>query len=373
MSFDKNVFLSGEISKQNNSPVFYAFLLFFAYFAFKAVSPLINPLIWAAMLSFCIFPVYKKINIMTKNRFPSVSAGATLILLVFCVAVPFFLILASLTKEVSQLATVISAIIDKIQLGEIKDPAEFIPTWMPFWITKYIVSLLKDSSATKEIIQKIVELSGTALTTLSKILIRRASSFFFNIVVIVMVTFFLVRDGIYIINYSKSIIPLTEKEKNVFYKRGKKLLNSVVLGVIFSVAVQAILGGLGWWFCGLPNPSFFGVLMFIFGLFPAGSAVIWVPGVIYLLLIGNIKTGIILLVWGILVVGTVDNILRPFLISGGKEGEGIPTLLVVVGLFGGVFVWGFLGIFLGPLALVLFTVVLDIYRNRLLNQETTPN
>ena len=125
-------------------------------------------------------------------------------------------------------------------------------------------------------------------------------------------------------------------------------------------------GGVNWILVGLGNPAFFGMLMFFFGMFPAGTAVVWIPGGLYLLLTGDIKNGAILLLWGTAIVGTVDNLLRPILISGGKEGEEIPTLLIIMGLFGGVISWGFLGIFLGPLVLVLFTLVFDIYRSRLL-------
>ncbi len=102
-------------------------------------------------------------------------------------------------------------------------------------------------------------------------------------------------------------------------------------------------------------------------MFPAGTAVVWIPGGIYLILSGDIKGGIFLLAWGSIVVGTIDNFLRPFLISGGKgsgKDEEIPTLLVILGLFGGVIKWGFLGIFLGPIILVLFLLIFDLYRSR---------
>ena len=151
----------------------------------------------------------------------------------------------------------------------------------------------------------------------------------------------------------------------MFFSRTKKLLNSVIFGILLTVAIQAVLGGIGWWFVGLGSPAFFGMLMFFFGMFPAGTSVVWIPGGIYLILSGDVKGGIALLAWGAAVVGTVDNLLRPFLISGGKgKGEEIPTLLVILGLFGGVIKWGFLGIFLGPLILVLFILIFDLYRSR---------
>jgi predicted PurR-regulated permease PerM len=133
-----------------------------------------------------------------------------------------------------------------------------------------------------------------------------------------MVSFFFIRDGAGIVEYIKSVTPLSEDEKDMFFSRTKKLLNSVIFGILLTVAIQAVLGGIGWWFVGLGSPAFFGMLMFFFGMFPAGTSVVWIPGGIYLILSGDVKGGIILLVWGAAVVGTVDNLLRPFLISGGK-------------------------------------------------------
>ena len=191
-----------------------------------------------------------------------------------------------------------------------------------------------------------------------------------------MVSFFFIRDGARIVEYVKSVTPLSEEEKIMFFTRTKKLLNSVIFGILLTVAIQAVLGGIGWWFVGLSSPAFFGMLMFFFGLFPAGTAIVWLPGGLYLILSGDIKGGIILIAWGSIVVGTIDNMLRPFLISGGNsnkgKGEEIPTLLVILGLFGGVIKWGFLGIFLGPLILVLFVMIFDLYRTRYLKGGGDP-
>ena len=230
------------------------------------------------------------------------------------------------------------------------------------------MSFLSDSAAVKAFVQNVAKWLGGFLTDISGRLIHGASSMLFNTMLTLMVSFFFIRDGGRMVDYLKSVTPLAEAERENFFCRTRSVLQSVVYGVLLTVMIQACLGGLGWWFVGLGNPAFFGMLMFFFGLFPAGTTVVWLPGAIYLFLTGDAKNGAILLIWGAAVVGMVDNALRPFLISGGKSGEEIPTLTIILGLFGGVIAWGFIGIFLGPLVLVLFMVVFEIYRTRQLQK-----
>lgn len=347
-----------------------SFILFFAIFAILAwqvTHPLIMAILWAGMLSFMILPIFKMVCILMGGRFRSLCAGMTLCLLIILFIIPFILILASLGQEVSVLVSKVGAFISKMQLEEVKDAASLLPSWLPSWLSDYIRDFLGDSESIKVVVQKLAQWTGGFLTDISKRLIQSASSFLFEIMIVIMVSFFFIRDGENIVKYIKSFTPLSNEEKLSFFSRAKTLLNSVIYGILLSVAIQAIFGAFGWWFVGLDSPAFFGMLMFFFGMFPAGTAVIWVPGSIYLLLTGDIRNGIILLVWGTIIVSSIDNILRPFVISGGGRGRNggeIPTLLIILGLFGGVIKWGFLGIFLGPLVLVLFVLVLEIYRAR---------
>ena len=341
---------------------FILFLAFFTFLAWQITHPLMTAIIWAGMLSFIMNPVFKYIGKLTGERCPSFSAGITLCMLAVVFIVPLIIMFSSLGSDVAVIVSNISKFLSEIEIGKIKTPSDLLPAWTPAWIDSYIRSFLSDSESVKAVIQKMAQWTGSFLTGISKRLIQGASSFLFEMMLVLMVSFFFIRDGVSILEYIKSVTPLSEDEKDSFFSRARSLLNSVIYGILLTVAIQAILGGLGWWFAGLGSPAFFGMLMFFFGMFPAGTGIIWIPGSIYLFLSGNINGGITLLVWGIAVVGTIDNLLRPFLISGRGKGEHIPTLLIILGLFGGVIKWGFIGIFLGPLVLALFMLIFDIYR-----------
>ncbi len=367
MDFSEEKLTQKSILFEDRGP-FILFLAIFTLLAWQVTHPLMTAIIWAGMLAFMVHPLFRGINNSTGGRFRSFSAGITLCLLAVVFIVPLIIIFSSIGNDVSVIVSNISSFISEIELGQIKNPSDLIPGWLPQWANDYIRSFLSDSASVKSVVQKLAQWTGGFLTEISKRLIQGASSLLFEMMIVLMVSFFFIRDGESIIEYIKSVAPLSDDEKNSFFSRGKNLIHSVVFGILLTVAIQATLGGLGWWFVGLGSPAFFGMLMFFFGMFPAGTAIIWIPGAIYLLLTGNIKGGIILLIWGTVIVGTIDNLLRPFLISSGGKGEQISTLLIILGLFGGVIKWGFLGIFLGPLILALFSLVFDIYRNRWLKK-----
>ncbi|MDO5562676.1 MAG: AI-2E family transporter [Synergistaceae bacterium] len=360
-----------EIKKEINSNIrsqadripFVVFFTLFTLLAWKMTKPLMLAMTWAALLSFMAHPIYLRILKRMRGKFPSAASVMTLVLLFLCIMLPLFVLIGSMIKELSGVSTLVSDFLSKIQFGELRDPSTLVPSWLPKWIADGLKSFLKDSEAVSTLLQNSAQWFGGFLKNISKGLFQWTSSLFFDVMIIVMVSFFFIRDGAKLIDYLKSSTPLSDDEKEFFFGRAKNVLSSVVFGMLVTVAIQAFLGGLGWWFVGLKNPTLFGMMMFFVGMFPAGTAVVWVPGGLYLLLTGDIKNGIILLVWGAAIVGTIDNLLRPILISGG-DGGNVPTLMIIIGLFGGAIAWGFLGIFIGPLVLVLFSIVFDIFRSR---------
>lgn len=149
-------------------------------------------------------------------------------------------------------------------------------------------------------------------------------------------------------------------EREKFIARASIVLRAVVFGVILTAGTQGILGAFGWWFVGLSSPLLAGALMALLAMIPfVGTPTVWIPGSIYLFLIGDIKGSVLLALWGLCVVSSVDNFLRPYFIS---EKANMSTLLVFLGALGGLAAMGFLGLFLGPLILSLFVFFLDSYR-----------
>ena len=199
------------------------------------------------------------------------------------------------------------------------------------------------------------------LRTISSQIFESILKILFLMLIVAITSFFLVRDGEKMINYISELLPLKSEERSGFIKRTAVMLRAVVCGIIMTAGVQGVLGGAGWWFVGLPHPVFFGFCMFMTAMIPfVGTPAIWLPGSFALLLSNDIKNGVILLLWGLLVVSSIDNVIKPMFISIDIR---IDMLLVFIGLFGGLYAWGFIGVFVGPLLLSLGMFLLDIYHS----------
>ena len=344
---------------------FFFFFALFAILAWKAASPIISPILWAALISFISAPIYRQINgVLLKKRFPGISSCLTLAAFIMICLAPALYALSGLGTEAAVLGARSSALFTEIQKYAYGGGIT-LPKWLPAYISDSITSFLNNSDSVKAAAADAAQWAAKFLSSFSARLIGGGSGLLMNILIALILSFFFIRDGENILTHIKSLVPLTDEESSYFFSRTGCILNSIVYGIILTVAVQALVGGIGWWFVGLSNPALFGMLMFFFGMFPVGTAVVWVPGAIYLAATGDLKNAAILFVWGCAIVGMIDNMLRPVLIRAAGGGCEIPTVLITIGLFGGVLAWGFLGIFLGPLVLALFVTACELYRGRM--------
>ena len=157
-----------------------------------------------------------------------------------------------------------------------------------------------------------------------------------------------------------SLLPMPEDRSRELMTRLGVVTKAVVKGVGLTCVAQGILGGLGFWVTGLPSPLLFGTVMAFGSLIPfVGTAAVWLPGALYLIFTGKTFAGIGLILWGALVVGSIDNVLRP-LLTGGHIG--IPMPLLIVGILGGLFAYGLTGLVLGPLVLTVLLFILEEHR-----------
>jgi predicted PurR-regulated permease PerM len=128
-----------------------------------------------------------------------------------------------------------------------------------------------------------------------------------------------------------------------------------VLGILGTALVQGVLAGIGFWIAGIQSAPLLGLLTFFLSPVPIGPPLVWVPAGLWLINIGDTGWGLFVLAWGALVVSTVDNVLKPMIISRGSD---LPFVLVLLGVLGGAVAFGLLGIFVGPVLLgVGFTLV----------------
>lgn len=183
-----------------------------------------------------------------------------------------------------------------------------------------------------------------------------------NVLVTLLASFYLFRDGPALMRFVRAVVPLDPGYLERLLAIIENVLFASVLSSFAVAAVQGALGGIAFWIVGIPAPVLWGMLMMLAAFIPfVGAAIIWGPAAIYFLFSGNYTNAAILVFAGIFVVGTVDNVLRPILISGRVELNG---LLVLISVVGGIGAFGLLGIVLGPVLIAVAVAVLEAERER---------
>jgi predicted PurR-regulated permease PerM len=183
----------------------------------------------------------------------------------------------------------------------------------------------------------------------------------FQFIVVFFTLFFALRDNEELNNYIKSLLPFSKEIEKKLYDSSREITASVLYGQIIIGIIQGIVIGLGFFIFSVPNFLFLTLLAIIAGIFPIiGTAIIWVPVLIYLIVAGNTSAALGVLIFG-LISSHVDNILRPLFVS---KRTNISSSLVLIGMIGGWFFFGILGIVLGPLIIAYFLIIVEIYRNK---------
>jgi predicted PurR-regulated permease PerM len=171
--------------------------------------------------------------------------------------------------------------------------------------------------------------------------------------------FYFLREGDRVLAKIFYYMPLNDDDETRVLELMTSVTRATIKGTLVIGVIQGALGGIGFFFAGLDGAAFWGTMMTILSVVPGiGSALVWVPAVIYLFVIGQTLTALLLLGWCAVVVGTIDNVLRPMLV--GKDAQ-MPDLMILIGTLGGLVLFGPIGFIIGPIVCGLFVTVWEIY------------
>jgi predicted PurR-regulated permease PerM len=313
--------------------------------SYKIFLPLISAIITSIILTFIFYPIYKAINKKIKNK--NLCASIMIIIVLLIILLPLAFVTSALLQEAINIYN---------QLGNFN-----ISSLAPQ--IKDLISIIKLNTYVKEII-------GLS----SKLVIDFVSKFFLKmpemilqLFVILFVSFYLFRDGEKFLEDIKKSIPIDSKYRNNFVKDFKQTTHALIYGIIISGIAQGLVGALGFLIFGLPNPLLWGLVMTILAILPiVGPTLIWLPASVYLIITGSYIQGILLLAYGFLIISTVDNIIKPYLIGTKSK---VHPVIILVGLIGGLKLFGLIGIIAGPLILSFLVVSINIYRKNVIKNK----
>jgi predicted PurR-regulated permease PerM len=312
---------------------------------FYILKPFITPLLFAAILVFLLYKPYLKLVKLTDNK--SLSALFMLFMVVIVLTYPIFWLTSSLIGESS----------DLINSGKnLLENAEFSNC---------------DGVMVCELISDNLEFIALSVTSLSvklnsyflgsiELIFTSFTSFLIGFIIFLVGIFFFLRDGDKFVKYIKKIIPMKNSYKNSLFLKFKDVLIAIFYNTLFLAILQGMLVGLAFWVIGIPSPVFWSIVASLCALLPLfGPAIVWLPAVIYLFIIGDYSYAIGLFLYGLLLVGLIDNMIRPFLLNKKLE---VHEFLVLLSVLGGIQVFGFfLGLFLGPMIISFLVAVLHLY------------
>ncbi len=205
------------------------------------------------------------------------------------------------------------------------------------------------------------ELSGFVLDQTTRIA-KGFSKFIFGLIVTLFATYYFFKDGESIKKTLLDFLPIPKYDRDTFFSRLEEMIKATIYGGVVIAVVQGLLGGLAFWILGIPSPLVWGMVMVLCAFIPfGGTGLVWVPGSIYLILSGSYIKAVILVVYGVMFIGTIDNLLRPYLMSSRTN---IHPLLLFFSVMGGISAFGIIGIFAGPLIMALAIAFYELYVQR---------
>jgi len=334
-------------------------LAFLAYLVYQLAQPFLAAIGFGAVLTVVTFPLYERLRRRLGGR-DGAAAALMVLLILLLLVVPALGLIGALSQQ----ATDVYRWLEKAagQDNPVQRTLNWLDTYRGHsilgrvveWVRPQLVAFAADAKHTvPEAIQKAI---GTVTGMLTSLL-ANVLSFFLNLILALAATGIFYARGESLLGEAVALVPLPRERSRELMTRLGQVTKAVVKGVGLTCLAQGALGGLGFWAAGLPSPLLFGVLMSFTALIPVvGTGIVCLPGVLYLFFTGQTTWGVGLLLWSVLVVGNIDNVLRPLLI-GGKAG--MPMPLLIVGILGGLFTYGLMGLIIGPLILTVLLFVLE--------------
>ncbi|EGW20476.1 AI-2E family transporter [Methylobacter tundripaludum] len=338
---------------QKNTPyiLFLTFVLLLTVSFFLLIKDFLLACFWAIILAVVFDPVYQRIRQYFKNS-EILPLFLTMMMIILVFVIPLLTIILMITEEST-------GYYQKIASGEI-NPQVYFQDILALVLPKfYKLSHIQAIS-----VEQISASAGNAFTQAVKYIAQQLPALTQNLLNLIVqvalafyILFFLLRDGQQLIRKLISLIPIGDGIEIELFERFTSVARATVKGGLIVAVIQGSIGGFLFWFVGIPAAFLWGILMIVLSLLPIGSTLIWVPAAIILFLQGQTLKAAIVLAIGILVIGMIDNFLRPRLI--GKDSK-MSDYLVLVSTLGGLTWFSLTGFVLGPIIAALFITCWDL-------------
>jgi predicted PurR-regulated permease PerM len=325
--------------------------------------PFYGAVLWAVIIAILFNPLQRRLVQLLGGR-RSLAAAISTFACICIVVIPGSMVLAALAREANTLYTLVSdpdfdaaSIFERIQAGM---PAFLVNALSFFNLSEF-----------HEIQARLLAFVGEAAQTIANSALtigQGTAQLIISLGVMLYVLFFMFRDGSRLAAVIRKASPLSDYQTEHILRKFTSVVKYTVRGNVIIAAVQGFIGGTTFWLLGIEAAFLWGVLMAVLSLLPAvGAFLVWAPAAAYLLLSGQTVQGVILIAVGVLIIGMVDNLLRPPLVG---QGAKLPDYMVLVSTLGGLSLFGVNGFVIGPLIAAVFVSVWSLYTDE---QSSVPD
>jgi predicted PurR-regulated permease PerM len=345
---------------------FFALLAGLLSLLFSLLEPFLRSFVWATLLVMVFYPLYDRLHRLTRGQ-DSVSALLATLVVILFLALPGFFIFINLGRELPNAFTLLSA-------TSWDEKSQWVMAQLQSLdLEKFLQTLGIGPDQAQQIVQKAIASAvqdfGNMVLAKVDYLFKHLAQFGLELAFTLVAMFFFFRDGS---RYALKVIELLPLEKGYQQKVVRTLsatVTAVMRAMFISAFVQGLLTGAGLALTGVPLPFLFGIVAFINSFIPfLGAASVWIPGAVWLFVQDQTFAAFLLLGWGVL-ISIFDHIFRPWLIGSAAK---LPVFGLFFTIIGGLLVYGFLGIFLGPIILSMGMAFLAIYKEVYLNLAPAP-
>lgn len=334
-------------------------LAFALYICWVIVQPFVNVLLWATVLTVVFYPLHRRIRLGVRQ--PEAAAALSTLLVIVLILIPVTFVTIAIVRELRDVAQMLQANVQ--QAGGPTIPG------LSFVLDRLDGYVDIDAATAQAFLAERMEIWGAALAGSTLVVVGGALGAVVQTGLVVFTMFYMFRDGDRIRAAVYNILPLERVQVLDIMARTKEVIAATIYGVLVIAAIQGMLGTFIFWVLGLPSPLLWGVVMFVLCMIPmAGAFLVWIPAALYLTLTGNYVQAGILVGWGVLVIGSIDNVLSPRLVGHRAR---LHELLIFFGVLGGLQVFGILGVVLGPVVVAVTLAMIEMVRQVFMPPDET--
>ncbi|MFZ5981888.1 MAG: AI-2E family transporter [Candidatus Zixiibacteriota bacterium] len=338
--------------------LFFLIAAVFFYLFYRIIVPFFVPITWAAVFAILFNPLYEKILKRVKGK--GLASFLTCLLIVILIIGPLAYLMVALINEATEAVVKVNEMYKNGQFDEI---LSFNVPWFESLKERlsqhYDLSKINFDEIAKSSIDKV---SGLIVNQTTWLFTNGTKTIFYFMLMIFSMYYFF-KDGERVILKIRRLLPLTPNQINVTFKQLRDIIQATMYGGVVVAMIQGMIGGILFFIVGIPSAVFWGAVMAFLSIIPfLGAFIIYIPAGIILILGGSFVKGLVVIGLGTIVISQIDNILRPLLMSGKTS---MHPLLLFFTIMGGIYLFGLLGLIVGPIITAIFLTILKIFEFKL--------